>query len=496
MVPCGLPGDASLEHLRKIAKELQRRTRAGDPRALEWVAAFHPRRPDPATLTRADAQLVLARRYDFASWPRLVRHLEVADRYRGAPHEAPPATGSGDEAVAWEFLRLACLTYGGDDPARRDQARALLDGHPALAAGSIHVAAAIGDVAATTALLARDPAAARAPGGPHGWEPLLYLTYSRVQGDPPGHDAVGVARLLLAEGADPNAGYLWEGLVPPFTALTGAIGGGEDDPNQPPHRDMAPLLAVLLAAGADPNDGQALYNRSFTPDDTWLEILFDHGLGAGDGGPWAARLEGRQATPPAMLEDLLLAAASLGFAHRVELLLAHGVDPDGDGTRHPVYRDHTPLGHAVRNGSTRVAELLRAAGATEPDLEPAEALLAAAMRGDGDAVRQALAAEPGLAAQAIARDPERIATAAELGRLDAIRLLVEIGLDVNAGGRTALHEAAYHGNREVADALLALGADPDRRDRGYGATPSGWADHAGYADLAAFLASRETPPEG
>jgi ankyrin repeat protein len=154
-----------------------------------------------------------------------------------------------------------------------------------------------------------------------------------------------------------------------------------------------------------------------------------------------------------------------------------------------VYRDHTALGHAVRNGSTRVAELLRAAGATEPDLEPAEALLAAAMRGDGDAVRQALAAEPGLAAQAIARDPERIATAAELGRLDAIRLLVEIG-------RTAHHEAAYHGNREVVDALLALGADPDRRDRGYDATPSGWADHAGHADLAAFLASRETPPEG
>src|SRR5690349_20059521 len=154
MEPCGLPGDANLEHLRKIAKEMQRRSRAGDPRAVEWVASFHPRDPDPGTLTRAEAQLVVARRYGFESWPRLVRHLEVADRYRGAPHQAPPANGSDDDAVAWDFLRLACLNYGDDDPARRDEARALLAARPALAAGSIHVAAAVGDVAAATALLA------------------------------------------------------------------------------------------------------------------------------------------------------------------------------------------------------------------------------------------------------------------------------------------------------------------------------------------------------
>ena len=55
---------------------------------------------------------------------------------------------------------------------------------------------------------------------------------------------------------------------------------------------------------------------------------------------------------------------------------------------------------------------------------------------------------------------------------------------------------ASHGNREVVDALLALGADPDRRDRAYDATPSGWADHAGHGELAAFLVSHETPPEG
>jgi hypothetical protein len=48
------------------------------------------------------------------------------------------------------------------------------------------------------------------PGGPFAWEPLLYLTYSRIGGGP-GRSAVEVARLLLEHGADPNAGYLWEG---------------------------------------------------------------------------------------------------------------------------------------------------------------------------------------------------------------------------------------------------------------------------------------------
>src|SRR4029077_3306714 len=109
MEPCGLPGDASLERLRSLAKQLPRRSRVGDEAAIELVEAFHPRRPDPATLTRSGAQLVIARRYDFASWPKLVRHLEVADGYRSAPHETPVATGSDEAAIAWEFLRLACL---------------------------------------------------------------------------------------------------------------------------------------------------------------------------------------------------------------------------------------------------------------------------------------------------------------------------------------------------------------------------------------------------
>ena len=99
----------------------------------------------------------------------------------------------------------------------------LLQEHDWLARASIHTIAATGEVDAARELLDRDPSQASLVGGPHGWEPLLYLTYSRVPLGP-GRSAVAVARLLLEHGADPNAGYLWEGLVPPFTALTGALG--------------------------------------------------------------------------------------------------------------------------------------------------------------------------------------------------------------------------------------------------------------------------------
>ena len=42
-------------------------------------------------------------------------------------------------------------------------------------------------------------------------------------------------------------------------------------------------------------------------------------------------------------------------------------------------------------------------------------------------------------------------------------------------GETALHEAAMNGEREIAEILLAAGADPNARDIEFDATPAGWA---------------------
>jgi hypothetical protein len=83
-------------------------------------------------------------------------------------------------------------------------ARELLATHPDIATASIHTMAAVGDVTAAAALLADDPGQASAPGGPHDWEPLLYLAYSRLDSTAAGHSTLEVARVLLASGADPQ----------------------------------------------------------------------------------------------------------------------------------------------------------------------------------------------------------------------------------------------------------------------------------------------------
>ncbi len=97
-----LPSDPSLEHLKNQARNLQLRVRAGEPDAVAAVREFHPRLADaaagPPELARfslADAQLVIARQYGFASWARLRRNVAVVIR---------PVTSPGELARAFELI--------------------------------------------------------------------------------------------------------------------------------------------------------------------------------------------------------------------------------------------------------------------------------------------------------------------------------------------------------------------------------------------------------
>src|SRR5207344_3071501 len=54
------------------------------------------------------AQLVVARRYDFPSWVRLRRYVEVVERYSRFPDRMTAGPENPDNP-ADEFLRLACL---------------------------------------------------------------------------------------------------------------------------------------------------------------------------------------------------------------------------------------------------------------------------------------------------------------------------------------------------------------------------------------------------
>jgi ankyrin repeat protein len=472
-----LPDNPSLERLRKQAKMLLQRVKAGVPEALGLVAEFHPRPPE--TLRLADAQLVTARMYGFASWPKLKEHLGTVERYSRSPHRVPPS-----QELPEEFLRLACLTYGTDYPGRTADADLLLARHPRLPTANVFTMAVTGSADALADVLAEDPGLARAQGGPFGWEPLLYLAYGRLNA--PGR-YVAAAGLLLDHGADPNAGFLWDGLTSPFTVLMGAFGGGER--HEPPHPHGLALARLLLEAGADPNDSQTLYNLGLggacSDDTAHLQLLLEFGLGRGEGGPWHARLGPTLQSPQQMLRDELATAALRGGPQRARLLLAHGAEVNGLGG-HPAYGGRTPYELALLNGHTEVAELLAAAGASAL-LDEMEAFTAACMRADADAVA-GFGPEP--LARALARFPGLILNAAEQRKPAAVRLLAGLGFDVNHLRRsTPLHAAAWNDDVETAETLIELGADPAIKDIAYDATPLGWAEHGGKPRAAAYLRS-------
>jgi ankyrin repeat protein len=496
-----LPDHASLEQLRKQAKDLRRAVRAGAPDSLGEVAERHPAgRPDAAaaaSFSLSSAQLVVARRYGFASWARLKHYLEVVKHYTRFPPGPEPDAPVGSPAEA--FLRLACLWYSDDQAERWAQARQLLAEHPEITRDNVHVAAAAADVPALRAILAADRAAARREGGPYRAEPLYYLAYARHDPQIAADAVLASARLLLDAGADPNAGYLWEGMQPPFTVLTGVFGEGELGPaRQPRHPHSLALARLLLEAGADPNDGQALYNRMFEPGNDHLQLLFEFGLGTDDGGPWRVRMGEAADTPSQMLRGDLVWAIAHGMTDRVRLLLDHGVDvtsPFDDGT--------TPAQLAATSGHADLIDLLVAHGAPVPDLTPADAFVAAALAADRTTVDRLRRDHPGLAEEVRSARPALVTWAAACGRPDVAELLVELGFDVNAKGRTdmpsdqpwqtALHQAAGAGDLDLARMLLRLGADPDIRDARFNSPPLGWARHFGHDSMAELLEPVTTP---
>ena len=203
------------------------------------------------------------------------------------------------------FLRAACLTFS--EPQHAGRALTMLADDPGLATASAATMAACGAADDLANLLARDPAAVDRLDGPHRWPSLLYLCYARLGRG----DSVATAKVLLEAGADPNAGFLWQWLPSPFTAVTGVLGGGERD--EPPHHDGVALATLLLDTGADPNDNQALYNRQFRADDSHLGPLLEHGVGQPQPSPWRDRLGSAYPSPAEMLGEHLRKAAAAGF---------------------------------------------------------------------------------------------------------------------------------------------------------------------------------------
>ena len=119
-----LPFRARLEEYEEQADDLLDAWQAGDPGAVQIVRQKHPRFLNPeipwlpkkmsesevrsVTLDRSDAQLTVARDYDFESWPRLVDYVEAVTR-EGSPvsqfESAVEAVINGDVATLTSLLR-------------------------------------------------------------------------------------------------------------------------------------------------------------------------------------------------------------------------------------------------------------------------------------------------------------------------------------------------------------------------------------------------------
>src|SRR5262245_57827788 len=77
-----LPARPNLDQYRKQAKDLLKSIRSGDAAARDRVSRVHPRvsspeRIEPANVTLADAQLVIAREHGIDSWKKFTERIDT-----------------------------------------------------------------------------------------------------------------------------------------------------------------------------------------------------------------------------------------------------------------------------------------------------------------------------------------------------------------------------------------------------------------------------------
>ena len=174
----------------------------------------------------------------------------------------------------------------------------------------------------------------------------------------------------------------------------------------------------------------------FRPDDSHLALLFEFGLGRGDGGPWKRRLGEAAETPTEMLARQLQWAIDHGFAERVDLMAGNGVD-----VRAPLADGRSPAQRAADAGRLDIAATLTRHGGGPAVVDDSAQLLDRLLTGGAPDT------DPGGAAldACRARWPDLIHRATTP---DAIRRIADAGFDVNArrDGATALHQAAWNGD--------------------------------------------------
>jgi len=476
---------STLDNLRKEAKRWLKALRDQDASARARLQRTYPNAPANPGLR--DVQHALAREHGFESWVAFSSTLERRDDL-----EARVAATGGrthEERVA-TFLADACWdhhTHGPGAHRMLDRAAArLLAQHPEIASDSIYTAVVCGELSEAQRVLTGSPEAARQPGGPRGWTPLLYLCFTRFSHPPTIANAVAIGRLLLDHGANPNDFYMAGDAR--YSALVGVAGEGEQD--SPPQSYAPELFQLLLERGAEPFDIQVLYNTHFTGNVLWwLELVYAHSIKIGRSAAWAdpnwSMLDMGGYGPGASF--LLGVAVRKNNVPLAEWLLSHGASPHATSS-HRRFKGGPALYHeAVREGFDAMADLLARHGAstTSPELTDEDRFVDACLRLDRDDVRAMLEKHP-----EYLQSPTALFEAAKRDRVEAVALLLDLGVPLEIEGRDgerALHYAAAHNSLRVAQLLIDRGAAIDPRERAYNGTPMGWAGHSDRPQMLDFL---------
>jgi ankyrin repeat protein len=477
-----LPTRASLEHLKKEAKQRLKALRQENPQT-----------------TLAAAQFAVARDYGFAGWRQLKAYVDTVDAAHPNRKQVFAAARAGDIETVRQALEMGFNPGATDDDGRTIHQIAKADGHPSLellarqfqerdtrppeeqrAINAILDAAEHGRVDELQALLGARPDLINARGGNFQQQTALHKAAWRNRG--------ACVRLLLERGADVRIRDYGDNAYALHFAAEAA--------------DLE-IVELLVEAGSD------VVGKG---DDHQLGVL-----------GWATSLSRLRED---VADYLLRNGAKLDLWSAIALDRADDVrrlvrsDPALLAARMSRNEHHrTPLHHAVAKNRGEMARLLIELGADVNATDATGATpLTTAAQVNADANIIAMLERAGakldfmaalnlgrydLAATMLRADPARIGPdgrdtvalhlAVSKRNLTAVRWLIAHGVDVNAKrvlwdcNHTALHMTAESGAVDIASMLLDAGADPNTRDDKYDATVLGWAEFCGQPEVAALV---------
>lgn len=456
-MPKQLPPNPNLEYEKKQAKALLKAYSASEPQALERVRTAHPKLQNVPEIhiplnefKLSDAQLVIAREYDFSSWPQLKHHIET--------------TRAG---LAEAFKTFAEAVHRGQTTTVRD----LLKNTPNLSSRI------------------NDPVI--------GFDaPAIVIAHNNRE----------LVDVLLQHGADINVQSVWwaggfgvvhntEPEVLPYLMERGA----KLDVFAAAEHNLLNQLRIFIEA--DPTlvhakgpDGQRPLH--FARSTAVIDYLLEHGadINARDIDHRSTAAQWIVDDHPTLCRYLIEKGADVdifmvcALGDRDRMIALIDADPEVLNKRigqvdYPpvppapglhiytyVLGDNTsPHQVADKYGYRQVYQLLLERSS------PQRRFIAACERADAETARALLKAHPDLAATLPSQDQRLLADAAWNNEIESVKVMLEAGFDPHVRGAdasTPLDRAAFHGFSEMVNLLLRYNPLLPLQNC-YGSTPLG-----------------------